>query len=52
MTISNIEIIKNEKIKKLQPIKEHMDIFIPGIMPEIPNRNGLIWSINGPPGSG
>lgn len=53
MTISNITEIKNPNNKKVQPIKEKQDIFIPNIVDKnIPNRNGFIWLLCGSGGSG
>ena len=45
--------ILNKAVAKLAPIKETMDVFIPGIdTPGIANRNGFISLYCGAPGSG
>lgn len=49
----NITEVENKKADCLKPIKERMDIYIPGIDTEnIPNRNGFITLFSGAPGSG
>jgi hypothetical protein len=53
MTIKDIIEIKNEFLpKKITPVKEVMNIKIPGIIDGIPNRNGFIWVLTGSGGSG
>ena len=42
---------KND-LPKISPVKEIMSIFIDGINPNIPNRNGFIYALIGSPGSG
>ena len=44
--------IKNTKLKKVIPVKEVQDIFIPDIEPFIPNRNGFHYLMCGSGGSG
>lgn len=49
----NITEITNTKLPKVKPIKEKMDLFIPGIdVPGVANRNGFISLYCGAPGSG
>ena len=53
MPIVDIIETKNEELpKKLKPVKEVMDIFIPNIINGIPNRNGFVWVLCGSGGSG
>ncbi len=54
MTIVEINEVENTNIKKMKPIKEKQDIFVPGIDPKmnIPNRNGMVFLLNGSGGSG
>lgn len=53
MPISNISQIENSQIpKKIQPVKEIMEIKIPNIIDGVPNRNGFIWILSGSGGSG
>jgi hypothetical protein len=53
MPITNIEVIENEELpKKLNPIKERMDIYIPGIPEGLSRRNGMIYILCGSGGSG
>lgn len=53
MTIKKIEEIKNKTLPKLDPIKEVMDIYIPGITTEnVPKANGFIYIAVGSGGSG
>jgi hypothetical protein len=47
----NIECV-DSKLKAILPVKEKMNIFIPGISEMIPNRNGACVLYCGPPGSG
>ena len=44
--------IKNPKLKKVVPVKEVQDIFIPDVEPFIPNRNGFHYLLTGSGGSG
>ena len=43
--------IKND-LPTIKPVKEIMSIYIDGINPNIPNRNGFIYALIGSPGSG
>lgn len=52
MPITNIIETNNENFPRVKPIKEKMNIFIDGIPTGIANRNGAIYLICGPPGSG
>ena len=53
MTIKDIVEIKNPTEMKLKPIKEKMDIFVPGIVNEnISRRNGMVYCLTGSGGSG
>lgn len=53
MPISNIEEIPNEELpKKINPVKEVMNKYIPGVIEGIPRRNGFIWVLTGSGGSG
>jgi hypothetical protein len=53
MTIKNINEVKNPVEFNLKPIKERMDINIPGIINEnIPRRNGGVYVLTGSGGSG
>lgn len=52
MPIKSIQIEKNTKFPKLEPIKEAMSIHIPDIIDGVPNRNGFIWALTGSGGSG
>jgi len=53
MPIKNIEEIPNAHNKKMKPIKEKQDIYIPDIINEnIPRRNGFIYLLTGSGGSG
>jgi hypothetical protein len=52
MSIKAFSIIQNNNLPKFNKVKEKFDIFIPGIIDGIPNRNGFIWIISGAPGSG
>ena len=53
MPIENIKEIPNPNNKKIIPIKEKQDIYIPDIVDKnIPNRNGFIWLLCGSGGSG
>jgi hypothetical protein len=47
-----IQEIKNTKLKKVVPIKEVQNIFIPDVETFIPNRNGFIYLMAGSGGSG
>ena len=51
-----IDIMKISETKsdlpKTRPIKEIMNVFIPNINKNLPNRNGAIYAIIGSPGSG
>lgn len=51
MTLTINEII-NENIPEIEPVKEVMDIYIPGIIEGLPDRNGEIWIVQAPPGGG
>jgi hypothetical protein len=42
----------NKEMPKLTPVKEVMNILIPGIIDGVPNRNGFIWVLTGSGGSG
>jgi len=44
--------IKNTKLKKVSPVKEVQDIYIPDVEPYIPNRNGFHYLMCGSGGSG
>jgi hypothetical protein len=46
-----IKEIKND-LPKTKPIKERMELFVPNINKNLPNRNGCIYAIIGSPGSG
>lgn len=48
----NITEIKNTKLKKVIPVKEVQDIYIPNIETFIPNRNGFHYLMTGSGGSG
>jgi ABC-type dipeptide/oligopeptide/nickel transport system ATPase subunit len=53
MPIQNITLTLNDKLpKKQQPIKEKMDIYIPGIIEGLSRRNGMIYGLVGSGGSG
>lgn len=53
MTIVDIQETKNPLDVAVRPIKEKMDIFVPGIKNKnIPNRNGMICAYVGAGGSG
>lgn len=52
MPIDNIQLVPNKKLPKFKPVKENMDVFIPGIIEDVPRRNGFIWAISGSGGSG
>lgn len=52
MPIENIQEIRNTQFPAINPVEEIMKIFIPDIIDGVPNRNGLIWVINGSGGSG
>ena len=43
--------LKND-LPQIKPVKEIMSIYIDGINPNIPNRNGFIYALIGSPGSG
>jgi len=43
--------LKND-LPQIKPVKEIMSIYINGINPNIPNRNGFIYALIGSPGSG
>ena len=47
-----IKEIKNDKLKKITPVKEVQDVFIPNIDDYIPHRNGFIYLMAGSGGSG
>ena len=42
----------NNDLPTIKPVKEIMSIYIEGINPNIPNRNGFIYALIGSPGSG
>jgi hypothetical protein len=46
-----IKLIENE-LPKIKPVKEIMNIYIDGIDPNLPNRNGFIYALIGAPGTG
>lgn len=52
MTIKDIEIVENKDLPKFKKFKERQDIFIPNILPSVPNRNGFVWLVSGSAGSG
>ena len=53
MVIKSIDEIKNPIEMNMKPIKEKMDIYIPGIINEnISKRNGMIYVLTGSGGSG
>ena len=53
MTITSIELIPNPHLKKMKPIKEKQDIYIPNIInPNISRRNGMVYVLTGSGGSG
>ena len=53
MPITNITVTENKELpKKLNPIKERMDIYIPGIPNGLSRRNGMIYVLCGSGGSG
>ena len=53
MPIKDIVEIKNPVEMKMKPIKEKMDIFVPGIINEnISRRNGMVYVLTGSGGSG
>ena len=43
--------LKND-LPQIKPVKEIMSVYIEGINPNIPNRNGFIYALIGSPGSG
>ena len=43
--------IKND-LPTIKPVKDIMSIYVDGINPNIPNRNGFIYALIGSPGSG
>lgn len=53
MPITNISVTENKELpKKINPIKERMDIYIPGIPEGLSRRNGMIYILCGSGGSG
>lgn len=52
MTITEITELHNKEMPKPQPVKEKMNIFIEGVPEGIARRNGAIYLVCGPPGSG
>lgn len=52
MTITHIVENTNKQFPRVKPVKEKMNIFIDGVPSGIANRNGAIYLICGPPGSG
>lgn len=52
MTITDIQENPNPQFPRVKPVKENMNIFIEGIPEGIATRNGAIYLICGPPGSG
>jgi hypothetical protein len=52
MTIIDIKEETNTGIKKMKPVKERMDIYIPEIPEGISRRNGMIYLLCGAGGSG
>lgn len=52
MTITEIKEVHNAEMPKTKPVKEKMNIFLEGVPEGIANRNGAIYLICGPPGSG
>lgn len=52
MPIENIIEIPNDAIPEPKPVKEIFDVYIPDIPNGIPNYNGFIYLLCGPPGSG
>tara|TARA_R110000851_G_scaffold38124_2_gene98022 strand:+ start:574 stop:1299 length:726 start_codon:yes stop_codon:yes gene_type:complete len=42
----------SNNLPKTTPIKEIMELFIPGVNPSLPNRNGFVYCLIGTPGSG
>jgi len=46
-----IKEVENE-LPKIKPVKEIMSIYIDGIDPNLPNRNGFIYALIGAPGTG
>lgn len=53
MPITNIAVIENKELpKKLKPVVERMDIYVPGIPAGLSRRNGMIYILCGSGGSG
>jgi hypothetical protein len=52
MSINNISLIQNHALPRFTKIKEKFDVYIPGMIEGIPNRNGFVWCLSGSPGSG
>lgn len=52
MTITDIKEETNDSIKKMKPIKERMNIYVPEISEGISRRNGMIYLLCGSGGSG
>ena len=46
-----IKEVEND-LPKIKPVKEIMNIYIDGIDPNLPNRNGFIYALIGAPGTG
>jgi len=46
-----IKEVEND-LPKIKPVKEIMSIYIDGIDPNLPNRNGFIYALIGAPGTG
>lgn len=47
-----INLIPNDKLPKVKPIKEKMDKYIPDTIEGIPRYNGGVWVVSGSGGSG
>jgi hypothetical protein len=52
MTISSIELVPNQNLPRMKPIKEKMDIYVAGIPDGLSRRNGMIYTLIGSGGSG
>ncbi len=52
MPIKQIVMTPNTEFPKIRPVREKMDIHIPGVIDGVPNRNGFIWVLSGSGGSG
>jgi hypothetical protein len=46
-----IKEVQND-LPNIKPVKEIMNVYISGIDPNLPNRNGFIYALIGAPGTG